>query len=106
MKSSKSIDEMAKTLLDRHKCMDVLVNSAGIFPMEGQTPLEGMYIYVHMRVVVHSSAFIQCMQLNAIVTCVLSLYWFPKVMPVNAWDLYWFPKIALSVNMRGCFHQN
>lgn len=41
MTSSKSIDEMAKTLLDRHKCMDVLVNSAGIFPMEGQTPLEG-----------------------------------------------------------------
>jgi len=53
MKSSKSIDEMAKTLLDRHKCMDVLVNSAGIFPMEGQTPLEGIYISVHVCVLIH-----------------------------------------------------
>lgn len=41
MTSSKAIDEMAKTLLERHQCMDVLVNSAGIFPMTGQTPLEG-----------------------------------------------------------------
>ena len=42
MKSSKSIDTLAKTLLERHKCIDVLVNCAGIFPMTGQTPLEGM----------------------------------------------------------------
>lgn len=41
MKSSKSIDTLAKTLLDRHKCIDVLVNCAGVFPMSGQTPLEG-----------------------------------------------------------------
>ena len=42
MKSSKSIDTLAKTLLERHKCIDVLVNCAGIFPMTGQTPLEGV----------------------------------------------------------------
>ncbi len=41
MTSSKGIDELAKNLLEKHKCMDVLVNSAGIFPMTGQTPLEG-----------------------------------------------------------------
>lgn len=41
MSSSKSIDELAKTLLDKHKCIYVLVNSAGIFPLQGQTPLEG-----------------------------------------------------------------
>ena len=44
MTSSKAIDEMAKTLLERHQCMDVLVNSAGIFPMTGQTPLEGKFL--------------------------------------------------------------
>ena len=58
MKSSKSIDEMAETLLDRHNCMDVLVNSAGIFPMEGQTPLEGNYTFVHIHVLVHLNACI------------------------------------------------
>ena len=42
MTSSQSIDTLAKTLLERHKCIDVLVNCAGIFPMSGQTPLEGM----------------------------------------------------------------
>ncbi|KAL3155118.1 hypothetical protein ABBQ38_011176 [Trebouxia sp. C0009 RCD-2024] len=41
MMSSKSIDTLAATLLERHKCIDVLVNCAGIFPMSGQTPLEG-----------------------------------------------------------------
>ena len=39
MKSSQSIDKLAKTLLEKHKCIDVLVNSAGIFPLSGQTPL-------------------------------------------------------------------
>lgn len=49
MTSSKAIDEMAKTLLERHQCMDVLVNSAGIFPMTGQTPLEGKFLaYIHL----------------------------------------------------------
>lgn len=42
MKSSESIDQLAKTLLAKHKCIDVLVNCAGIFPMSGQTPLEGL----------------------------------------------------------------
>ena len=42
MKSSESIDTLAKALLKRHKCIDVLVNCAGIFPMTGQTPLEGV----------------------------------------------------------------
>lgn len=41
MTSSKSIDQLAETLLHSHGCIDVLVNCAGIFPMTGQTPLEG-----------------------------------------------------------------
>lgn len=53
MKSSKSIDQLAETLLQKHKCIDVLVNSAGIFPMSGQTPLEGML-----------TCFCQCTQLS------------------------------------------
>lgn len=39
--SAKGIDDLCKTLLDKHSCMDVVVHSAGIFPMSGQTPLEG-----------------------------------------------------------------
>ena len=39
--NAKGIDELCKSLLDKHKCMDVVVHSAGIFPMTGQTPLEG-----------------------------------------------------------------
>ena len=40
--SAKGIDDLCKTLLDKHSCMDVVVHSAGIFPMSGQTPLEGV----------------------------------------------------------------
>lgn len=39
---AKGIDELCQVLLDKHKCIDVVVHSAGIFPMTGQTPLEGM----------------------------------------------------------------
>ena len=55
MKSSKSIDTLAKTLLERHKCIDVLVNCAGIFPMTGQTPLEGM-----LAVKLHCNVYVCC----------------------------------------------
>ncbi len=36
------------------------------------------------------------MPLNAIVTSVLRLCWFPNAMPVNAHELCWFHKIAQS----------
>ena len=39
--NSQGVDKLCKQLLDKHKCMDVVVHSAGIFPMTGQTPLEG-----------------------------------------------------------------
>ena len=42
LKSSQSIDQLADTLLRKYKCIDVLVNCAGIFSLKGQTPLEGM----------------------------------------------------------------
>lgn len=45
--NAKGIDELCSSLLDKHKCIDVVVHSAGIFPMTGQTPLEGALNAIH-----------------------------------------------------------
>lgn len=56
--NSQGVDKLCKQLLDKHKCMDVVVHSAGIFPMTGQTPLEGKATFCSSKVQTLSSSLL------------------------------------------------